>query len=131
MRLHSPPGIIALIDEATGYDKFKKKQEYQLKLQAFIADEFWYEYEVARLEGIHYSPRSTADGIYFCSVASLTIRTAFWLASKGLHSCRSAPDAHSGHRSPLSQTELEPPGAGSPDLPVPAARKDGQGPLQP
>jgi hypothetical protein len=46
-------GIIALIDEATGYDAFKKKQEYQLKLQAFIADElqewarmfpdaFWY-----------------------------------------------------------------------------------------
>src|ERR1700674_5535908 len=33
-----------------------------------------------------------------------------------------APDAHSGHRSPLPQTELEPPGAGSPDLPVPAAR---------
>lgn len=60
-------GTIALIDEATGYDKFKKKQEYQLKLQAFIADElqdwarmfpdaFWY--ELARLEGIHYSPRS-------------------------------------------------------------------------
>ncbi len=60
-------GIIALIDEATGYDKFKKKQEYQLKLQAFIADElqewarmfpdeFWY--ELARLEGIHYSPRA-------------------------------------------------------------------------
>lgn len=60
-------GIIALIDEATGYDKFKKKQEYQLKLQAFITDElqewarmfpdtFWY--ELARLEGIHYSPRS-------------------------------------------------------------------------
>src|ERR1700681_3332984 len=33
-----------------------------------------------------------------------------------------AADAHSGHRSPLSQTELEPPGTGSPDLPVPAAR---------
>ena len=60
-------GIIALIDEATGYDKFKKKQEYQLKLQAFIADElqewalmfpdeFWF--ELARLEGIHYSPRA-------------------------------------------------------------------------
>ena len=60
-------GIIALIDEATGYDKFKKKQEYQLKLQAFIADElqewarmfpeeFWF--ELARLEGVHYSPRS-------------------------------------------------------------------------
>jgi hypothetical protein len=60
-------GIIALIDEATGYDKYKKKQEYQLKLQAFIADDlqewalmfpdsFWY--ELARLEGVHYSPRS-------------------------------------------------------------------------
>lgn len=60
-------GIIALIDEATGYDKFKRKQEYQIKLQAFIADElqewaqmfpdeFWF--ELARLEGVHYSPRS-------------------------------------------------------------------------
>jgi hypothetical protein len=60
-------GIIALIDEATGYQKFRKKQELQLKLQAFIADEmqewakmfpdeFWF--ELARLEGIHYSPRS-------------------------------------------------------------------------
>src|ERR1700694_5920454 len=34
-----------------------------------------------------------------------------------------AADAHSGHRSPLSQTQLEPSGAGSPDLPVPAARR--------
>src|SRR6266852_5401332 len=41
-----------------------------------------------------------------------------------------APDAHSGHRSPLPQTELEPPGAGSPDLPVPAARR-GNPPAQP
>lgn len=60
-------GITALIDEATGYGQFKRKQEYQLKLQAFIADdlqewarmfpqEFWF--ELARLEGIHYSPRS-------------------------------------------------------------------------
>lgn len=60
-------GIIALIDEATGYDKYKRKQEYQIKLQAFIADElqewaqmfpdeFWI--ELARLEGVHYSPRS-------------------------------------------------------------------------
>ena len=60
-------GIIALIDEATGYGAFKKKQEYQLKLQAFIAEdlqdwavmfqhEFWF--ELARLEGVHYSPRS-------------------------------------------------------------------------
>ena len=60
-------GIIALIDEATGYQEFREKQELQLKLQAFIADdmqewarmfqpEFWF--ELARLEGIHYSPRS-------------------------------------------------------------------------
>lgn len=60
-------GIIALIDEATGYGAFKRKQEYQLKLQAFIAedmqewakmfpDEFWF--ELARLESIHYSPRN-------------------------------------------------------------------------
>jgi hypothetical protein len=60
-------GIIALIDEATGYGAFKKKQEYQLKLQAFIAedmqewarmfpDEFWF--ELARLEGIKYTARS-------------------------------------------------------------------------
>ena len=60
-------GIIALIDEATGYGAFKRKQEYQLKLQAFIAEdlqewarmfphEFWF--ELARLEGIHYSPRN-------------------------------------------------------------------------
>jgi hypothetical protein len=60
-------GIIALIDEATGYQEFRAKQELQLKLQAFIAEdmqewalmfppEFWF--ELARLEGIHYSPRS-------------------------------------------------------------------------
>ncbi|MGD0074127.1 MAG: P63C domain-containing protein [Candidatus Binataceae bacterium] len=60
-------GIIALIDEVTGYGAFKKQREYQLKLQAFIADdlqewarmfpqEFWF--ELARLEGIHYSSRS-------------------------------------------------------------------------
>jgi hypothetical protein len=60
-------GIIALIDEATGYEAFKKKRDLQLKLQAFIADdmqewarmfpaEFWF--ELARLEGVHYSPRN-------------------------------------------------------------------------
>ena len=60
-------GIIALIDEATGYQAFRKKQELQLKVQAFIAEdlqewalmfpqEFWF--ELARLEGVHYSPRS-------------------------------------------------------------------------
>jgi hypothetical protein len=60
-------GIIALIDEATGYQEFRKKRELQLKLQAFIAEDlqewalmfpqdFWF--ELARLEGVHYSPRS-------------------------------------------------------------------------
>ncbi len=60
-------GIVALIDEATGYEAFKKKRDLQLKLQAFITEdlqewarmfpgEFWF--ELARLEGIHYSARS-------------------------------------------------------------------------
>jgi hypothetical protein len=60
-------GIIALIDEATGYQKVRAKNALQLKLQAFIADdlqewarmfpeEFWY--ELARLEGVRYSARS-------------------------------------------------------------------------
>lgn len=60
-------GIIALIDEATGYQKVRAKNALQVKLQAFIADElqdwalmfpeeFWL--ELARLEGVHYSPRS-------------------------------------------------------------------------
>jgi hypothetical protein len=59
-------GIVALVDEATGYQKVRAKQALQLKLQAFIADEigewaqmfpteFWV--ELARLEGIQYSPR--------------------------------------------------------------------------
>lgn len=66
MRACAKVGIIALIDEATGYDKVKKQREYQLKFQAFIADdlqewarmfpeEFWL--ELARLEGVRYSPR--------------------------------------------------------------------------
>jgi P63C domain len=60
-------GIIALVDEATGYQRLREKQALQIKLQAFIAedmqewakvfpDEFWL--ELARLEGIRYSPRS-------------------------------------------------------------------------
>lgn len=60
-------GIIALIDEATGYQQVRAKHALQLKLQAFIADElqewarmfpeeFWY--ELARLEGVRYSARS-------------------------------------------------------------------------
>jgi P63C domain len=60
-------GIIALIDEATGYQRVRAKNALQLKLHAFIAEElqewalmfpneFWF--ELARLEGIHYSPRN-------------------------------------------------------------------------
>jgi hypothetical protein len=60
-------GIIALIDEATGYQAVRSKQALQLKLQAFIAEdmaewaqmfppEFWL--ELARLEGVKYSPRN-------------------------------------------------------------------------
>jgi hypothetical protein len=67
MRACAKVGIIALIDEATGYEKVKAKRDLQIKLQAFIADdmqdwarmfpeEFWL--ELARLEGIRYSPRS-------------------------------------------------------------------------
>ena len=59
-------GIIALIDEATGYQKLRSEKALQLKLQAFIADEiqewarmfpeeFWL--ELARLEGVRYSTR--------------------------------------------------------------------------
>lgn len=67
MRACAKVGIIALIDEATGYQEVRAKHALQIKLQAFIADEmqewarmfpdeFWF--ELARLEGIHYSPRS-------------------------------------------------------------------------
>src|SRR6202035_4129099 len=66
MRACAKVGIIALIDEATGYDKVKAGRDYQIKLQAFIAEdmqewarmfpeEFWL--ELARLEGVRYSPR--------------------------------------------------------------------------
>ncbi|MDO8531438.1 MAG: P63C domain-containing protein [Dehalococcoidia bacterium] len=67
MRGFARVGITALVDEATGYDKVKKKQDLQIKLQAFIAEEmqewarmfpeeFWF--ELARLESVHYSPHS-------------------------------------------------------------------------
>jgi hypothetical protein len=60
-------GIIALVDEATGFQQYRAKQALQLKIQAFITDElqewarmfpedFWH--QLARLEGIRYSPRS-------------------------------------------------------------------------
>jgi hypothetical protein len=67
MRSCAKVGIIALIDEATGYQQVRKKRALQIKFQAFIAEEmqdwaemfppdFWF--ELARLEGIHYSPRN-------------------------------------------------------------------------
>jgi hypothetical protein len=67
MRACAKVGIIALIDEATGYQQVRARNALQIKLQAFIADDlqewalmfpeqFWI--ELARLEGIHYSPRS-------------------------------------------------------------------------
>lgn len=67
VRASAKVGIIALVDEATGYQAVRSKQALQLKLQAFIADEmadwarmfpeeFWY--ELARLEGIRYSARN-------------------------------------------------------------------------
>jgi len=60
-------GIIALIDEATGFQEHRAKNALQFKLRAFIAEEmqdwarmfpeeFWY--ELARLESVRYSPRS-------------------------------------------------------------------------
>ena len=60
-------GIIALIDEVTGYQEVRQRNALQLKLQAFISDEiqewaklfpddFWH--ELARLEHTRYSPRS-------------------------------------------------------------------------
>lgn len=66
VRASAKVGIIALIDEATGYQEVRAKRALQVKLQAFIAEEmqewvrtfpeeFWH--ELARLEGVHYSPR--------------------------------------------------------------------------
>ena len=60
-------GIIALIDEATGYQEIRDRRALQLKLHAFISEEiqewarmfpedFWF--ELARLEGVRYSGRN-------------------------------------------------------------------------
>lgn len=60
-------GIVALVDEATGYQDVRARRALQIKLQAFIADDmqewakmfpddFWF--ELARLEGVRYSPRN-------------------------------------------------------------------------
>ncbi len=66
MRACAKVGIIALVDEATGYQEVRRKRALQLKFKAFITedlqewaktfpDEFWY--ELARLENTRYSPR--------------------------------------------------------------------------
>ena len=67
LRACAKVGIIALIDEATGYQAVRQRNALQLKLQAFISDEiqewaklfpddFWH--ELARLEHTRYSPRN-------------------------------------------------------------------------
>lgn len=67
MRACAKLGIIALIDEATGFQQHRARNALQLKIQAFIVEElqewarmfpeeFWL--ELARMEGIHYSPRN-------------------------------------------------------------------------
>jgi len=67
MRSCAKVGIIALIDEATGYQEVRAKNALRLKLEAFIAEdmqewarmfpnEFWM--ELARLEGVTHSPRT-------------------------------------------------------------------------
>lgn len=67
IRASAKVGIIALIDEVTGYQKIRAKNALRLKLQAFVADELqeWakqfpdqFFFELARLENIHYSPRN-------------------------------------------------------------------------
>lgn len=66
MRACAKVGIIALIDEATGYQKIRSENALRLKLQAFIAEDMqeWarmfpedFFFELARLENISYSPR--------------------------------------------------------------------------
>jgi len=67
LRACAKVGIIALVDEATGYQEHRKKNALQIKLKAFISeemqewvkvfpDDFWL--ELARLENIEYNPRS-------------------------------------------------------------------------
>lgn len=66
IRATAKVGIIALIDEATGYQEVRHKRALQIKLQAFIAEDLqeWavrfpeeFFKELARLEGVHYSAR--------------------------------------------------------------------------
>jgi hypothetical protein len=67
MRSCAKVGIIALIDEATGYQKVREENALRLKLQTFISEEMqeWarmfpeeFFVQLARLESVHYSPRN-------------------------------------------------------------------------
>jgi len=60
-------GIIALIDEATGFQKVRAQNALRLKIQAFISEDLqeWvrmfpedFFIQLARLENVHYSPRN-------------------------------------------------------------------------
>jgi len=67
LRACAKVGIIALIDEATGYQKVRAENALRLKLEAFIAEDMqeWarmfpqeFFVELARLENVRYSPRN-------------------------------------------------------------------------
>jgi hypothetical protein len=67
LRACAKVGIIALIDEATGYQKVRAENALRLKLEAFIAEDMqeWarmfpqeFFIELARLENVRYSPRN-------------------------------------------------------------------------
>jgi hypothetical protein len=67
MRACAKVGIIALIDEATGYQKVRAQNALRLKLEAFISEDMqeWVRMfppeffeELARLENVRYSPRN-------------------------------------------------------------------------
>jgi len=67
MRACAKVGVIALIDEATGFQKVRAENALKLKLQAFISEDLqeWvrmfpedFFVQLARLENVHYSPRN-------------------------------------------------------------------------
>jgi len=67
LRACAKVGIIALIDEATGYQKVRAENALRLKLEAFIAEDMqeWarmfpgeFFQELARLENVRYAPRN-------------------------------------------------------------------------
>lgn len=69
---HDQKFSIPFVDEATGYQEVRKKRALQIKFQTFIAEElqewaqmfkpeFWI--ELARLEGIRYSPPQSSPAL--------------------------------------------------------------------